>query len=57
MRATPTVTVYNETGGTGNFGNPNVSANQIVGSQNSIVLYVATTSTEMYLHYTASAEL
>ena len=58
MRATPTFTFYNESGGTGNFTAPDITGNSVGGSINGITVYGSSTDTaEIYLHYTADAEL
>ncbi len=58
MRATPTFTFYNESGGTGNFSAPDITGNAVGGSINGITVYGSSTNTaEIYLHYTADAEL
>jgi hypothetical protein len=58
MRATPTFTFYNESGGTGNFSAPDITGNVVEGSINGINVYGSSTDTaEIYLHYTADAEL
>ena len=58
MRATPTFTFYNESGGTGNFTQPDITGLVVGGSINGTNVYgSSTTIAEIYLHYTADAEL
>jgi hypothetical protein len=57
MRAAPTFTFYNESGGTGSFTGPAAAGNVLLGTQYGVNVYVSTSSRDIFLHYAASAEL
>jgi hypothetical protein len=57
MRAAPTFTFYNESGGTGSFTAPAAAGNALLNTQNGVNVYVNTSAREITLHYSASAEL
>ena len=57
MRATPTMTFYNDAGATGNLQSPASSPNVILLSTHHYSFYINTAEREMYGHHTAEAEL